>query len=94
MILKERTNEMSALIEKWKVSGMNQVDFARIHQINVLTLRYWITKQKKEVRQPTSDFIELKNFPGQEMSIHYPNGVELVVSAQCPISVLRSLINL
>ena len=72
---------------------MSQSDFARTHQVNLAKFRYWVNAQRKGTGN-TPAFIELKGFPKQEIIIRYPNGVELILSAQTPAIVLRSLINL
>ena len=83
---------MLSHIYKWKESGMSQVDFARIHQVNLAKFRYWVDQQRKS--QPDSPaFIELNSFSQQGISIRYPNGVELSLPVQTPVVALRSLIN-
>jgi len=84
---------MLSLVERWKASGMSQSDFAQTHQVNLAKFRYWINAQRKG-QSDNSAFIELNGFSHKDISIRYPNGVELVLSAQTSLVVLRSLINL
>ncbi len=84
---------MISLVDRWKASGISQADFARTHQVNLAKFRYWINTQRKGTGGAPA-FIELNGFSHHDISIRYPNGVELVLSAHSPIDVLRSLINL
>jgi hypothetical protein len=84
---------MLSMVDRWKASGMSKADFARTHQVNLAKFRYWINTQRKGT-EGTPAFIELNGFSDQDMIIRYRNGVELVLSAQTPVVVLRSLINL
>ena len=94
MTLQEKRTMMISLVDMWKASGMSQSDFAQSHQIPLAKFRYWISVQRKVSQEGPPAFIELNGFPEQDISIRYPNGVELVLSAQTPVVVLRSLINL
>lgn len=92
MTLQEKRTQMLSLIDKWKESGMSQVEFAREHRVGLAKFRYWIDQQRKG--QPEGPgFIELNSFSGQGISIRYPNGVELSLPAQTSVVALRSLIN-
>lgn len=84
---------MLSLVDRWKASGMSQSDFARTHQVNLAKFRYWINTQRKG-KSDTPAFIELNGFSHQDIRIRYPNGVELVLSAQTSVVVLKSLINI
>lgn len=84
---------MLSLVDRWKTSGMSQSEFAQTHQVNLARFRYWINAQRKG-KTDAPAFIELNGFSHQDISIRYPNGVELVLSAQTSVVVLRSLINL
>jgi hypothetical protein len=84
---------MLSLVERWKASGTSQADFAQAHQIRLTKFRYWINAQRRG-KSDTPAFIELNGFSHRDISIRYPNGVELVLPAQTSVVVLRSLINL
>jgi hypothetical protein len=83
---------MLSLIDRWKESGMSQVDFAREHQVGLAKFRYWIDQQRKG-QQDGPAFIELNSFSQQGIRIRYPNGIELTLPAQTSVIALRSLIN-
>ncbi len=94
MTLHDKRALMLSLVDRWKASGMSQTDFARTHQVNLAKFRYWINAQRKGTEEGSPAFIELNSFSPQDISIRYPNGVELVLPAQTPVVFLRSLINL
>lgn len=76
---KERQKQMQSLIEQWQQSDYNQREFARMHQINYYTFRYWIAKLQKTTETP-EDFVELsspKTTTDHQLYLRYPNGVEL-----------------
>lgn len=92
MTLQEKRTTMLSLVDRWKGSGMSQSDFAQAHQVNLAKFRYWINAQRKGDGD-TPAFIQF-GFSHHDISIRYPNGVELVLSGQTSVVVLRSLINL
>jgi len=94
--MKENRLSMSgaSLPELWRKSGMTQEEFARVNNLSVHRLRYWLYKRKDFV-QGGEAFIEL-GMPvfGQGFLIRYPNGVELSAPALTPLPILKGLINL
>ena len=94
MTLQEKRTLMLSFVDRWKASGMSQSNFARTHQVNLAKFRYWINAQRKGTEEGPPAFIELNGFSHQDISIRYPNGIELVLPAQTSVVVLRSLINL
>jgi len=84
---------MLSLVDKWKDSGMSQVEFAQTHQVGLAKFRYWINEHRKD-QQDGPAFIELNSFSQAGISIRYPNGVELMLPAQTSVVVLRSLISI
>jgi hypothetical protein len=93
MTLQEKRTHMLSLVESWMASGLSQSEYARKHQVNLIKFRYWVNKHRSDTSDAAA-FIELSGFPRQDICIRYPNGVEMVLSAQTPTVVLRSLINL
>lgn len=93
MSRKERKQRMLELVKQWQQSGVNQRDFAALHQINVHTFRYWIHKAR-ETPSTAEGFVELPA-PGVEAQIcvRYPNGVELYLPASMPSHTLQTLIH-
>ncbi len=83
---------MQALVTRWEESGLSQAKFAAQNNITLVKLRYWIQKLKPSA-EADSAFIQLNGFGIQGINLRYPNGVELTLPVQTPVSVLRSLIH-
>ena len=89
---KERQDQMQALVEQWQQSDYNQREFARMHQINYHTFRYWIGKFQKPSELP-EDFVELSSpVTEHQLCLRYPNGVELYLPVATPKRILQELI--
>lgn len=89
----EKTQQMYALVEQWQQSGESQKAFAQEHQINLYTFRYWIDKKLK-IQDVPSGFVELAGSTGINISLRYPNGVELLLPSTVSVTLLKGLINL
>ena len=96
----ERENwqsEMFSLIKQWQSSGIRQKDFCNKHDIPLHTFHYYFRKYKRSLSPPASSFLQVevdppKNGPGDDIQIHYPNGVMISLDKQIPVSRLKSLI--
>jgi hypothetical protein len=84
---------MITMVEQWRQSGLSQAGFAQAQNVKLAKLRYWIHKQRHE-ESHGSGFIQLNALPSSGISIRYPNGVELVLSAQVPAGYLKMLISI
>lgn len=93
MTRQERKSMMLGIANEWRESGLSQVEFARTHNIKLITLRYWITKQKQSNKDHPA-FIQLHGISSQGIHIRYPHGVELVLPVQTPAGFLKSLIHI
>ena len=84
---------MMIIVQDWQDSGLSQIEYARNHNITLLTLRYWISRLRQ-----TSDtqgaFVQFDGICTQGIHIRYPHGVELILPVQVPAEFLRSLIYL
>jgi hypothetical protein len=71
---------------------MTQEEFARVNNLSVHKLRYWLYKRKVS-EQEEGSFIDL-GLPlfREGFLIRYPNGIELSAPAQTPVSILKALI--
>jgi len=87
----EKQEKMQLLVNQWQQSGLSPAEFARVNNIQLFKLRYWINKQQSNPGTE-SPFIQLDGFIPKGISLRYPNGVELTLPAQTPVNVLRSLI--
>jgi len=91
---KEKSSMMLSLAIRWQESGLTQVRYAEMHNITIHALRYWLYK-RKESQHISGGFIQLKAFTSApEYIVRYPNGVELKISSDTPLPVIRSLVNL
>jgi hypothetical protein len=94
MTKQERSAMMISLAKRWRVSGVVQEDFARENNITVHTLRYWLYK-RKDFKQETGAFLQLNGLAmGNEYLLRYPNGIEIKLPVQTPVSIIKSLIAL
>lgn len=93
MTRKEKSAMKLELAKAWQKSGLSQVDFARVNNIKLETLRYWINKMRQASSEEPS-FIPLSGFSSSYgISIRYPNGVELSLPWQTSTAMVKSLIN-
>jgi len=93
MSRKERKQWMLELVKQWQQSGVNQRDFAALHQINVHTFRYWIHKAR-ETPSTAEGFVELPSTEVEaQICVRYPNGVELYLPASIPPHALQTFIH-
>lgn len=89
---KERQKQMQSLVEQWQQSDYNQREFARMHQVNYYTFRYWIAKLQKTTETPEG-FVELSSpTTDHQLCLRYPNGVELYLPVATPKSIIQELI--
>lgn len=84
---------MLQLVQQWRQSDLSQAKFAKLNGVHLLKFRYWIQKSKDSQVQE-SPFVELTGRTSQDLILRYPNGVELSLSAQTPVQLIRSLIYL
>ena len=92
MSREEKSGLMLSLVEQWQQSGQSQAGFSRANNINVFTLRYWIDKSRHVV-DGSSSFIQLNSTGGTPICLRYPNGVELLLPVQTPVSLIKGLIH-
>jgi transposase-like protein len=99
--------EMYLAIELWKESGLSQQKYCRGNGIVYNTFKYWVKKYngKKKPTKPqvktflpvqvkaTTEDTKLQQFD-KEITITYPNGIELRCSADIGINQLKALLNI
>ena len=81
MTRKEKRAMMESVVQDWQASGITQVEYARVHELNDSRLRYWIRKSAG-IEQQQSAFIQMG--PPQGIQIRYPHGVDVILPAQTP----------
>jgi len=84
---------MRALVTVWQTSGQTQNEFAAANNVNLHTFKYWLYKIRGE-QSGAGSFIRLDQVMLPELCLRYPNGVELLVPAQTPHTLLRELIKI
>jgi len=83
---------MHILVRQWKESGLSQARFAAQNSLTLVKFRYWIKKLKVPAGEEPG-FIQLNGFTPQNISLRFPNGVELLLPFQTPVTVLNALIH-
>lgn len=91
MTRQDKRSMMLTLVEQWQQSGLSQVEFARVQNLTLVKFRYWVHRYRQQDGTKPG-FIQLSGFAGGDISIRYPNGVELALPAHTPVGVIRSLI--
>jgi len=90
----ERSSMMLELANRWPESGLTQIRYAQANNLSVHTLKYWLYKVKRPSNS-LGGFIQIKELSmGSKFVVRYPNGVELKISSNTPIAVIKSLVNL
>ena len=90
----EKTSMMMSLVSRWQESGMTQVKYAEANNLSVHTFKYWLYKKRKS-KNLSGGFVQINDYRlDQEFILYYPNGVELKISSNTPIPVIKSLVNL
>ena len=92
MSRKEKQTQMLAIVQQWQQSGMNQTLFSKTKGIKLCTLKYWIDKSRQLSSGQNHDFIQLTTPSGSGLCLRYPNGVELCLPVQTPVSMILGLI--
>ncbi|MBM3437024.1 MAG: hypothetical protein FJY07_12505 [Bacteroidetes bacterium] len=92
MTRQDKRAMMLTLVEQWQQSGLSQRKFVRVQNMTLVKLRYWIRRWRQSENN-TSGFIQLNSYSDQDISICYPNGVELMLPVQTPVGYIESLIN-
>ena len=96
MTLQDKKARMAAIVADWQASGMSQLEYAKLHNFKIGTLRYWVARQRR-IREKSGAFIQLSAKsvqPGASQQIHirYPHGIELMLPSHTPVQVIRALI--
>lgn len=87
----ERKEQMREFVDQWQASGQSQKKFATENNLNLHTFKYWIYKFRQDDQSPEG-FIRLDTIAASEITLRYPNGVELMLPISTPATVLIELI--
>ncbi len=85
----DKSQQMLALVNQWKESGLSRKAFADQKDINYHTFLYWLKKHQQE---PEDNFIELPSFYTGQICISYPNGIEMRIPVGVSADYVRELI--
>lgn len=89
--MKSEREKMQSFVSQWKDSESSQAEFACRNELNLHMFRHWVSKHRKQEHE-SPVFITLDGYAATGISLHYPNGVELSLSAQTSLGVLKGLI--
>jgi transposase-like protein len=91
--------EMLSLIKKWQKSGISQKEFCIDHDIPLHLFYYWLRKHRQTQSSSGSGFVPVEINPSEDnrkemedIQIHYPNGVHLILSDKVSIPMIKALI--
>ena len=88
----ESEKQMNDHIDQWKQSGLSQKNYCEQHGLVLHQFVYWVGKRRK-AQENRADFITL-SMPHQQgdIQLRLPNGVEIALPANTPVSYLKALI--
>jgi transposase-like protein len=77
-----KTDAMFSLVQQWKASGQTKQTFCNQHNITHHTLSYWVTKYNQSRQPSPGGFTPIDLSPAEagQLSITYPNGVQIRLS--------------
>jgi hypothetical protein len=90
MSRKEYHDQMLAMVEAWRQSGMTQKQFTGQHNISLSKFLYWVKKSKESYQ---NGFVQLNPTSGSGIIVRYPSGIELMLPNETPLQVLKALVN-
>ncbi|MBK7099850.1 MAG: hypothetical protein IPH58_18050 [Sphingobacteriales bacterium] len=89
-----KQQQMEALIEQYKQSGLSIKEFCTQKQIGYHTLQYWRYKEKRQNRQNQAGFLSIRTTarPSEGKAlVSYPNGVAVSLDSFDPNQILQLL---
>lgn len=99
--LYRNSGKMFLLIAQWEESGMTQVEFCHTRNIPKSTFYYWHKKYKEEKEGCQNSFIPVtvkESVPSScsepEITITYPNQVQVTLSKGSSVEYIRELIHI
>jgi len=91
-------SEMYPKIEQWQKSQQAQKQWCENNNVTPHVFHYWLRKYRTEHEDTKQKFIPLQIsepcIQAGQIEIHYPNGVQLRVGSQIPLTELRKLIQI
>jgi transposase-like protein len=93
--------QMFGAIDQCQRDGITPKEYCRQHQIPYPSFQYWLRKYRKEQinhnPKPENGFLPVRIedaalFNSDQLTIHYPNGIQVRCPLNTPIHLLQSLI--
>lgn len=86
--------EMFALIETWKGSGLSQQTFCKSHGLTYNVFHYWHKKLKSGSNEDKSVFEEIKTTRkfSADLEIIFPSGAKILLPSTCDAAFIKSLV--
>jgi hypothetical protein len=88
----ERREMMMAHVAAYNTSGKSRKNYCAEHGLNLNVMNYWCLKERRQ-DEPVG-FIALEPTTAENMEVHYPNGVRLVLPAGMAIGQVAAYIRL
>jgi hypothetical protein len=86
-----RTEQMLALVNDYRGSGMTQKEFCKEAGVGMAKLNYWISKSRET--PSASGFVPLVPARRKEVTLEYPSGVKIAVDPS-DLTLLSRLVRL
>ena len=90
-----KASNMLSLVGQWDREKETRHSFCQRHNITIHSFGYWRTKYLKQ-QKPSGSFTELPaaSIQTNQLEIHYPNGIRVLVPSGSDIGMVAHLINL
>ncbi|MFW5767358.1 MAG: IS66 family insertion sequence element accessory protein TnpA [Bacteroidota bacterium] len=83
---------MNDHIDQWKHIGLNQKSYCEKHGLVMHQFVYWVGKRSKSEKH-RAGFITLSMYQQQgDIQVRLPNGMEIALPSNNPVSYLKALI--
>jgi transposase-like protein len=92
MVSSVKQQEMFAMVHEYETGRESLKKVANRHGIPTHRLIYWRRKYRNAGRAPSGGFIQLQPPSSPGLTLRYPNGVELTLTAMVSPTQLRELI--
>jgi hypothetical protein len=78
-----KSQQMLALVDQWRNSGLTQVEFCRLEGIKPAKFMYWVAQSKRADKPAQSGFtaVAADTRPAASLEVIFPNGVRLRADA-------------
>jgi hypothetical protein len=88
----ERREMMMAHVAAYNASGKSRKTYCVEHGLNLNVMNYWCLKERRQ-DEPVG-FIALEPTTAENMEVHYPNGVRLVLPTGTAVAQVAAYIRL